>query len=114
MSADQAGSGDHHHAQHEGEAPPLPVPPLSVAALLAVWAALMGLLGATWGSAYVPMGAWNTVVNVAIAVAKASLVMVFFMRLRAAGGLARLVAVIGFFGLMLLIGLSLVDQISRQ
>lgn len=105
---------DAHHDHHAGNEPATaPAPQPSVAGLVAVWAALMGLLGITWGSAYVPMGAWNTVVNVAVAVAKATLVLVFFMRLRTAGGLARLFGVTGFGMLALLIGLSLVDRLSR-
>jgi cytochrome c oxidase subunit 4 len=73
----------------------------------------MALLAATTASSFVDLGPWNTVVNFAIAVAKAGLVAAMFMQLRGAGGLVRLVAAIGVVMLALLFGLSGTDYATR-
>lgn len=88
-----------------------PVP--SLRSYLLVWAGLVLLVLATVGSAYVPMGAFNTVANYAIATAKALLVMAFFMHLRRADALRRIFAAAGFFWLALLMGLMLTDLLAR-
>jgi cytochrome c oxidase subunit 4 len=77
------------------------------------WLALMALLALTFGSSYLPMGAWNSVANMAISCAKALLIAVFFMHLRQAGALLRLAACIGFLWLALLFGLSWTDFGTR-
>lgn len=81
---------------------------------LAVWAALLLLLALTAGSAFVPMGAWNSVVNLAIAAAKILLVAIFFMHLRHSGALMRLIAVLALFMLAILFGLSATDYAARE
>ena len=77
------------------------------------WLALMGLFALTLASSFVPLGGFNTALNVAIAVAKAGLVAVIFMKLRMSSALVRLAAVAGVAWLMILIGLSLTDVLSR-
>ena len=77
------------------------------------WIALMGLLAATLASAYIPMGLWNTLVNTGISCAKALLVVLFFMHLRHAGALLRVVAITGLLWLALLFGLSWSDIATR-
>ena len=79
-----------------------------------VWLALLGLLAATAASAYIPMGEWNSAVNMAISSIKALLVAVFFMHLRHAGALLRLVAVAALLWLALLFGLSWTDYATRE
>lgn len=79
-----------------------------------IWAALIALLLLSCGSAYLGLGTWSVVVNVGIALMKMLLVMIFFMRLREAGGLIRIFAAAGFFFLALLIGLSLDDFLTRD
>ncbi len=81
---------------------------------LRVWLGLMLLLAATTGSAWLPLGAWNSVVNLAIAAAKVLLVAVFFMHLRDAGGLVRLVACVALFMLVLLFSLGASDYMNRH
>ena len=88
-----------------------PVPPVRTYVL--VWAALIALLLATLGSAFVPLGAGNAAINLAIAVAKSLLVIVFFMHLRSAHYLLRIAAAAGFFWLAILLGLSLADFAIR-
>jgi cytochrome c oxidase subunit 4 len=77
------------------------------------WLALMILLALTFGSSYIPMGPWNTVANTGISCVKALLIAIFFMHLRNAGALLRIVAVIGLLWLALLFGLSWTDFATR-
>ena len=76
---------------------------------LRVWAALMVLLGLTFGSAYIPLGAFNSVVNLGIAALKAILVAVFFMELRASGQLVRLTALVGLVFILVMFALTFTD-----
>jgi cytochrome c oxidase subunit 4 len=78
-----------------------------------VWLALLALLAATLASAYVPMGAWNSALNLAIAAAKALLIALFFMELRRGPALARLAAAAGLIVLALLFSLSWADLATR-
>ncbi|HET7596988.1 MAG TPA: cytochrome C oxidase subunit IV family protein [Burkholderiales bacterium] len=78
------------------------------------WIALMALLALTTASAFIPLGAWNSVINLVIAAVKALLVALFFMQLRRASGLTRLVAAVGLFMLALLFGLSGGDYLTRH
>ena len=78
------------------------------------WLALMILLALTCASAYVPMGPWNSVVNIGISCAKAILIAVFFMHLRSAGALLRIAAVTGVLWLGILFGLSSTDFATRS
>ncbi|HEY1288465.1 MAG TPA: cytochrome C oxidase subunit IV family protein [Burkholderiales bacterium] len=77
------------------------------------WLGLMALLALTFGSAYLPMGPWNSATNMAISCLKALLIAVFFMHLRQAGALLRLAACIGLLWLALLFGLSWTDFGTR-
>lgn len=88
-----------------------PVPPIRTYVL--VWAALIALLLLTLGSAYVQLGRFNAAINLAIAAAKALLVIFFFMHLRSAHYMLRIAATAGFFWLAILIGLSLTDFAVR-
>ena len=88
-----------------------PVP--AVKTYVFVWLALMGLLLLTLDSAYVSLGWLNGVLNIGIAVAKALLVMLFFMHLRSSHYVLRIFAAAGFFWLALLIGLAMTDFGTR-
>jgi cytochrome c oxidase subunit IV len=77
------------------------------------WLSLLGLLALTVGSAYLKLGWMNSVINLVIAVAKALLVMIFFMHLRSSHPMLRVVAVAGFLWLTLLIGLAFTDFATR-
>ena len=59
------------------------------------------------------LGRLNPVPNIAIAAAKALLVVFFLMHLRTAHSTLRLVAAAGFFWLAILIGVSLADFVVR-
>ena|ERR1700730_15311425 len=78
-----------------------------------VFATLLGLTALTTGVAFVDLGRWNTVVALAIAVCKASLVALFFMHLRWSSSLLRLVMLLGLIWLAILITLTLSDIRTR-
>jgi cytochrome c oxidase subunit 4 len=86
----------------------------SVRTYVGTWLALMALFVLTLASSFVPLGGFNTALNVAIAVAKAALVAILFMKLRMSSALVRLAALAGVAWLMILIGLSLTDVLSRR
>lgn len=81
---------------------------------VAVFAALICLTALTTGVAFVDMGRMNTVVALAIAVAKMLLVILFFMHVKYATGLTRIVILAGFFWLAILVALSLADELTRS
>jgi cytochrome c oxidase subunit 4 len=78
-----------------------------------VYLALMLLLAATVGATFLPLGPFHTVITVAIAIAKAVLVMMFFMHLRHTR--ARLIFLIGggILLLLILMGLTNIDYLTR-
>jgi cytochrome c oxidase subunit 4 len=79
-----------------------------------VFAALIVFTGLTTGVAFVNLGQWNTVVALAIAVCKASLVVLFFMHLRWSSGLMRMVLLSAFVWFAILVTLTLSDEFTRQ
>jgi cytochrome c oxidase subunit 4 len=82
--------------------------------LIGIWLAVIALLGVSVGTAYVPMGRFNSIVCVSIAFIQALLVWSFFMRLRWSGPLVRLIAGVGLIWFLLLLGLSLTDYLTRH
>ncbi len=81
--------------------------------LVIVWAALMALLAMTYAIAQFDLGPLNLVAALAIAAAKAGLVLWFFMEVRANSQLVNLFAGSGFCLLGLLLCLGLADFLSR-
>jgi cytochrome c oxidase subunit 4 len=82
--------------------------------LVLTWLALMALLAATAAIAWLPLGWINTAISLGIALAKALLVALVFMRLRRAHGLLRLTALAGIVTLFLLFGLAGTDYATRM
>jgi cytochrome c oxidase subunit 4 len=82
--------------------------------LVVNFAALIALLAVTAGVASLPSGWWSTPVALAVAVAKASLIFVFFMRLRSQAPLVRRFALVGFFFLAILLVLTSADYFTRM
>ena len=78
-----------------------------------VWLALMILLLLSFGSAWLRLGTWNSVINLAIAAVKALLVALFFMHLRSASALLRLTVATALLTLALLFGISHSDYATR-
>jgi cytochrome c oxidase subunit IV len=79
-----------------------------------VFLALISLTILTTGVAFIDLGAFNTVVALAIAFSKMLLVLLFFMGLKYGSGLMKIVLVAGFFWLALLVGLPMADYQSRS
>src|SRR5271169_4998218 len=100
------------HAGHDGHAGAIGhVVPVST--YLAVFLALMvGTALTTW-IAYFDLGRWNTVAALTIAVTKMLLVVLFFMHVKYATGLTRVVIIAGFFWLAILLTFSLTDELTR-
>jgi cytochrome c oxidase subunit IV len=81
--------------------------------LLLTWIALLVLLALTAGSALLKLGWLNSVLNLAIALAKALLVALVFMRLRRSHALVRIAAVTGLSTLAILFALAGSDYATR-
>jgi cytochrome c oxidase subunit IV len=79
----------------------------------AVFSALMGFTALTVWAATLDLGRFNDVVALGIALAKATLVVLFFMHVRHAGRVAKLTVVAGFLWLTILFGITLSDYFSR-
>jgi cytochrome c oxidase subunit 4 len=75
--------------------------------------ALLALLALTIGAAHLNLGPFNAVVSMAIAAAKASLILLFFMQIRRSRPVTWLCAAAGIFWLGILIFLAMGDYISR-
>ena len=79
----------------------------------AVFLALIVGTGLTVLAAFFDMGVMNNVVMLAIAITKATLVVLFFMHVRWGTRLTWVVVVSGFFWLLIMFGLTMTDYISR-
>jgi cytochrome c oxidase subunit 4 len=86
---------------------------VSIATIWRCWIALILLLAATTTLAFVPLGTLNLFVALAIAIAKALIVLLFFMELRAGRPLVRTFAGAGFFWLLIFIVLTSADYLHR-
>jgi len=78
-----------------------------------VCAALLVLTFLTYRIAYVDLGALNVVVAIVIACVKATLVVLFFMHAAYAPRRTRLVIFAGIFWMLLLLGMTLADYLTR-
>ena len=79
----------------------------------AVFGALIVGTVLTVGAAKVDMGPLNNIVMLAIACTKATLVILFFMHVRWSSRLTWVVAMSGFFWLLILFGIGMSDYLSR-
>jgi len=95
------------HAEHSEHVVPVTV-------YIGVFLALLALTALTTGVAYIDLGAFNTVVALVIAFIKMSLVVLFFMHLRWATGLTRILVLCGFFWLAIMITFTLGDELTRK
>jgi cytochrome c oxidase subunit 4 len=109
-------------SQHAAEHPAMEhVVPVGTYVL--VFVALLCLTALTTGVAYIDLGMLhigrasidlNTVAALAIAVTKMMLVVLFFMHVKYATGMTRIVVVAGIFWLGILISLTLADELTRN
>lgn len=80
---------------------------------LIVFAALMVLLGMTFVVEELQLGPWGFAVSLAIAVAKAVLIGIYFMHLRFSSALSRIVAIGGLLWLGIMLVFMLGDYSHR-
>jgi cytochrome c oxidase subunit 4 len=85
----------------------------SVRTSVNVFAALLVLLFATVGAAYLPLGALHFPLAMTIALAKAVLIALYFMHVAYSHRITTVVAVASFFWLGILLALTLGDYLSR-
>jgi cytochrome c oxidase subunit 4 len=79
----------------------------------AVFAALIVGTALTVAVAFVDLGALNNVLMLGIAMTKAMLVILFFMHVRWSSHLTWVVVASGFFWLLILFGLTMMDYLTR-
>ena len=75
--------------------------------------ALLALLALTWAIAYVDLGPFNLIVALAVAIAKALIIALFFMHIKGSSRLLHLAAVAGVIWLLIMISLTLGDYMTR-
>ncbi|HEV2325382.1 MAG TPA: cytochrome C oxidase subunit IV family protein, partial [Terracidiphilus sp.] len=80
---------------------------------VAIGAILLVLTASTCAISYVDLGIFNAVVALAIAVLKASLVVLFFMHVKYSPKLTKLTVISGLFVFLGLISMTMADYISR-
>jgi len=79
-----------------------------------IFALLIGLTVLTTLVADFNLGRWNTIVALAIAICKATLVILFFMHVKYSSSLTRIAVVAGFFWLAILLTFTLSDILTRS
>jgi cytochrome c oxidase subunit 4 len=79
----------------------------------AIFGALMVLTAVTVGVAFVNLGSWNFPVALAVAITKATLVILYFMHVKYSSRLTKMVVGMAFFFLACLFGLTMTDYLSR-
>ncbi len=80
---------------------------------IVIFFALLVGTALTVAASYVEMGPWNPIVAIAIAVIKATLVVLFFMHVKYSPKLTKLTVGAGLFTFLVLIFMTLADYISR-
>jgi cytochrome c oxidase subunit 4 len=78
-----------------------------------IFLALLALTGLTVFVAYYDLGRWNVIVALAIAVAKALLVTLFFMHVKYSKRLTRISVLSGLFWFAIMVVLTLFDYNTR-
>jgi cytochrome c oxidase subunit 4 len=87
---------------------------LPVKTYVAVYVALLVLLAATVGAAYLDLGWFNFTLTMIIAVAKAVMIMLIFMHVRYSDRLTWVFSSAAFLWLGILIALTLNDYFTRD
>jgi cytochrome c oxidase subunit IV len=106
MAEHAAHGHDHVHGDAHGHIAPVKM-------YVGVFFALMIGTILTVAAAYVDMGFFNTAVALAIAVTKASLVVLFFMHVRWASRLTWVIVLGSILWLVLLFAIGMTDYLSR-
>ena len=85
-----------------------------VSLYITIFGLLMVLTGVTVAAAYLNLGQLNFTVAIAIALFKASLVIWYFMHVKWQSHMTKLTLATGLFFLAILLGMSLIDYVSRD
>ncbi len=88
-----------------------PITPVST--YINIFVALLVLTAATYVVATFDFGFLNTPIALAVAILKASLVVIYFMGVRYNTPLTKVFVVAGFFWLVIMFGLTLNDYLTR-
>jgi cytochrome c oxidase subunit 4 len=80
---------------------------------LIIFGALLVGTALTIAASYWDVGPWNPVIAIAIAVTKATLVVLFFMHIKYSSKLMKLTVGAGLFTFLILVGMSLADYFTR-
>lgn len=86
---------------------------MTVRAAIIAWLGLLALLALTVASTLLPLGEWNSVLNLAFAAGKAAIIGLIFMHLRHSGILVSLTVLALALWLGMLILMTLVDILNR-
>ncbi len=86
---------------------------VSIKVYVAVFISLLVLLAATVAASYFNLGIFNNIVMLSIALAKALLIVLFFMHIRYSSRLTWVFAGVGFLFLAILIGGTMHDYLTR-
>ena len=111
MSTRYTPDARHDGRQHEGSGV---VVPWLVAGPALIWLILLGLLAASCWSAFLPLGSYNTALNLAITAIMLLVLAIFLMNLARASALLRLVASAGLLWVVFLFVLTFADYLSRR
>jgi cytochrome c oxidase subunit 4 len=85
----------------------------SVGLYVLIFVILLAFTALTTAVAFVDLGPFNNVVAIGIAVAKSTLVILFFMHMKYSTKMVPLVFCAGIFGLVILLGITFADYYSR-
>lgn len=102
-------NGEHENEQHGGHEHHIVSPKV----YLAIFLALLVGTTVTVLASYAELGVFNPIIALAIAVAKAMLVVLFFMHVKYSTKLTKLTVGAGLFTFLILIGMTLSDYFSR-
>ena len=97
------------HAEHASHGHVVPI-----STYILVFLALMAGTALTTWVAYHNFGVWNTPLALIIAFTKMLLVVLFFMHVKYATGLTRVVILAGFFWLAIMVTLTSSDELTRH
>jgi cytochrome c oxidase subunit 4 len=78
-----------------------------------IFGALMVFTALTVGVAFIDLGVLNFPIALAIAITKATLVILYFMHVIHSSRLTKLIVATGFFFLVILFGLTMTDYLTR-
>jgi cytochrome c oxidase subunit 4 len=79
-----------------------------------LWLALLALFAISTASAYLPLGAFNTALNLVIAATMILLLVTFLMDLRRSSALMHVLAVAGLFWTIFMFALIFADYATRR